>query len=118
MFHEELSETERYRLTKEQVEFLQHGGAGFCGLETKDKDSAPSAWTNGVEKVFPQARFFHKCGWISSYALEVAYVEDRESGKRFIIVPVVAAGDESKPEKGQKLVGEMARVLSGWVRGK
>jgi hypothetical protein len=70
-----------------------------------------------VEKVFPQARFYHKCGWIDDYALEVAFVDDATSGKRFLLVPVIAAGDATRPEKGQKLIGQMARVISAWVQG-
>jgi len=119
IFHEQLPEGERYQLTPAQLEFVRHGGAGFCGLETKGADSDPTAWTNGVETNFPKARFYHKCGWIDNYALEVAYVDDAAaSGKRFLLVPVIAAGDKTKPESGQKLIGEMARVLSGWVKGK
>ena len=118
MFHEDLPEAERYHLTAAQVEFLRHGGGGFCGLETKGADSYPIAWTKGVEAVFPQAHFYHKCGLISNYALEAAYVDDPASGKRFIMVPVIAAGSETKPERGEKLIGEMARVISAWVKGR
>jgi len=118
LFHEQLPESERYKLTPAQLEFLRHGGAGLFGLENKGADSDPTAWTNGVETVFPKARFYHKCGWIDNYALEVAYVDDAASGKRFLLVPVIAAGDATRPEKGQKLVGQMARVLSAWVKEK
>ncbi len=116
IFHEQLPEGERFHLTAPQLEFVRHGGAGFFGLETKGAESDPTAWTNGVEKVFPQARFYHKCGWIDDYALEVAFVDDAASGKRFLLVPVIAAGDATRPEKGQKLIGQMARVISAWVK--
>jgi hypothetical protein len=116
MFHEHLVEAERYRLTGPQVEFIRRGGNGFTGMETKAKDSYGFAWTTGVETVFPKARFFHKSGLISSYALEVAYVEDEASGRRFLFVPVVRAGSATKPVSGEKLISEMSRVLSGWVK--
>jgi hypothetical protein len=118
LFHEQLPEAERYHLTAPQLEFLRHGGDGLCGLETKGKESYGFAWTSGVDGVFPKARFYHKSGLISSYALELAYVDDAESGKRFLMVPVVQAGSETKPERGEKIVGQMARVLSAWVKGK
>lgn len=116
LFHELLPDQERYRLSAEAVEFLRTGGAGLCGLETRESASGPLAWKDGAEAVFPKARFFHKCGVISNYALEVAYVDDAaNSGKRFILVPVVAAGSESKPERGEKLVSQMSRAISEWV---
>jgi hypothetical protein len=117
LFHEELPEQDRYRLTPDQLDYLRNGREGFFGLETKGKDSGPTAWENGVEKVFPKARFYHKCGTIGSYALEVAYVDDSaESGKKFILVPVVQAGSDTKPVRGEKLVGEMAREIAEWVK--
>ena len=117
LFHERLPESERYALTAEQLDFLRHGGGGQRGLENKDADSDPLAWKGGLDTVFPKARFFHKCGWISSHALEVAYLDDSaQSGRRFILVPVVAAGDDTRPERGQILIGKMARAIGEWVR--
>lgn len=116
LFHEQLPAQERYRLSSEAVDFLRVGGAGLCGLETTEGASGPLAWKEGADAVFPKARFFHKCGVISNYALELAYVDDAaNSGKRFILVPVVAAGSESKPERGEKLVTQMSRAISAWV---
>ncbi len=117
MFHEHLPEKERYRLTEAQVAFLRNGGDGFTGLETKHKDSGPSAWDGGVAEVFPKARFYHKCGLISNYALDVAYVDDSANGgPRFILVPVIAAGSENKPVSGNKLVGQMSKAIAEWVK--
>jgi hypothetical protein len=117
MFHEHLPENERYRLTDAQVTFLRDGGDGFTGLETKAKESGPSAWTGGVEAVFPKARFYHKCGLISNYALDVAYVDDSANGgPRFILVPVIAAGISNKPLSGDKLVGQMSKAIAEWVK--
>ncbi len=117
LFHEHLPAAERYALTPEQIDFLRHGGGGLRGLENKDAESDPIAWKNALDAVFPKARFFHKCGWISSHALEVAYVDDAAaSGRRFILVPAIAAGDDTRPERGQILIGKMARAIGEWVR--
>ncbi len=117
MFHEHLPVSERYRLTPNQLTFLRHGSDGLCGLETKAAESHPSAWKNGVDAVFPQARFFHKCGEISNYALEVAFVDDSaESGRQFVLVPVVQAGSATKPDSGEKIIGQMARAIGEWVK--
>jgi hypothetical protein len=119
LFHEHLPENERYRLSDEQVEFLRRGGKGLIGLENKQRESGPSAWTNGVEKVFPNARFFHKCGEITSYALEVAAVDDRaHSGVYFILEPAIQAGSSAKPIPGDKLIGQMSRAIAEWVRAR
>ena len=54
---------------------------------------------------------------ISSHALEVACVDDAaQSGKRFILVPVIAAGDDTRPGRGQVPIGKMARAIGEWVR--
>jgi hypothetical protein len=116
LFAENLPVAERYRLTPDQLEFLRHGGGGLTGLETRESTSGPLAWENGFSAVFPHARFFHKCGLISNYALEAAYLDDSAaSGKRFIAVPVAAAGESTNPTRGQKIIAEMSRVIGEWV---
>jgi hypothetical protein len=113
LFAEQLPEAERYRFSATQLAFLRQGGGGLTGLETRVKDSDPDAWIGGADGVFPEARFFHKCGVISNVALEVACVDDRgHSGRCFILVPVVSVGD--KP--GEKIVSQMARAIAKWMR--
>lgn len=117
MFHEHLAEQDRYKFSAEQLDFLRHGGGGLRGLETKAGESGTSSWDDGVRRVFPKARVFRKTGLISNYALEVTFVDDAaESGKQFILVPVIAAGSESKPVSGEKLVSQMAQAISAWVQ--
>ena len=116
LFTEELPEADRYHLTAEQLEFLRQGGHGLTGLQTTGADSEPDAWTNGVESIFPKAKFYHKCGLIGDYALEAAAVDDSaNSGARFILVPVINAGEESVPVVGQKLIGQMSRAIASWI---
>ena len=116
LFHEQLPESERYRVSADAIQFLREGGGGLCGLATVEPASGPHGWKDGAEAVFPKARYFHKCGVISNYALELAYVDDAaNSGKRFILVPVVAAGSETKPERGEKLISRMSRAICEWV---
>jgi hypothetical protein len=113
LFAEHLPAAEQYRLSPTQLAFLRSGGAGLTGLETRVADSDPDAWTAGADTAFPKARFFHKCGVISSFALEVACVDDREnSGRCVILVPVVAVGD--KP--GERIVSQMSRAIAEWMR--
>jgi hypothetical protein len=117
LFHEQLPVAERYRLTPEQLELVRKGGAGLTGLETIHSDSGPYSWKDGLDAVFPSARFLHKCGSISSYTLETAYLDDsKQSGRRFILVPVVAAGTDTKPEPGKPIITKMSRAIGEWVR--
>jgi hypothetical protein len=117
MFHEFLPEAERFRLTAEQLGFLRHGGGGLTGLETRAPESGPAAWTGAAESVFPQARFFHKGGLISDYAIEVAAVDDSANGgPRFILVPAINAGSGTKPVDGTRLIGEMSLKMAEWVK--
>jgi hypothetical protein len=107
MFHHVLPQSERYRLTGEQVRFIIKGGNGLTGLE--NKETGAYAWKDSVEKVFPDARFFHKGGLISTYSLDVAYVQDEASNTRFIVALAAASGDPST-------VSKMAKRIAEWIR--
>jgi hypothetical protein len=117
IFHDALPEQDRFRLSADQLKFLRHGGDGLVGLQVNTRESGASAWKDGLDTVFPEAAFFHKSGLISSYALEVAYLDDSaHSGKRFILVPAINAGSEARPVPGEKLIGEMSRKIGEWVK--
>jgi hypothetical protein len=117
LFHDDLPAQEQYHLTADQLQFLRHGGAGLSGLENRIASSEAIAWKNAIDAVFPQARFYHKAGVISSYALELAAIDDRAaSGREFILVPVVAAGSETKPESGQRIISRMSQAIAEWIR--
>ncbi|MDB6136622.1 MAG: hypothetical protein JWM59_4865 [Verrucomicrobiales bacterium] len=117
LFHEQLPEKERYALSPEMLQFLREGGNGLTGLENKDKESGPDAWTEATEKVFPQSRFYHKCGLIEGYGLEIAAVDDsKQGGPVYLLAPAVAAGSATKPVPGTKIVGEMSLKIAEWVR--
>lgn len=117
LFHEQIPDGERFHLNAEMREFLLHGGEGLTGLETKAKDSGPYAWTGSAEKEFPKARYYHKCGVISNFALEIACVDDRgNGGPCYLFAPVVYAGHASAPVKGEDQVTEMSRVIAAWVK--
>jgi hypothetical protein len=109
IFHHILPESERYNLTAEQVKFVTEGARGMTGLE--NKEAGPYAWTDAAEKVFPNARFFHKGGLISTYSLDVAYIDDAESNKRYIIAVAAESGKTDT-------VKQMAKRIAEWVSQK
>ena len=95
IFHDLIPPAERFRLSPEMVTFLQHGGNGFSGLDTKDADSGTFAWDAGKE-IFPKAIFYHKVGVISNEVLELAVVDDRAtSGKAWIFCLRAGTGKEA-----------------------
>ena len=117
LFHAQIPASERFKLGQEEVDFLLHGGLGFTGLETRHPDSGPSAWTKALETLFPKARFYHKCGVISDYALEVACLDDRANGGPcFMLVPVIHAGSPTKPVPGDALIGQMSLAIGEWIK--
>ncbi|GEP42461.1 hypothetical protein BGE01nite_17520 [Brevifollis gellanilyticus] len=117
MFHAQIPESERFKLSQEEVDFLVHGGLGFTGLETQHADSAPNAWKSALETLFPKARFYHKCGIINDYSLEVACLDDRANGGPcFILVPIMQAGSATKPVSGGALTGQMSLAIGQWVK--
>ena len=94
VFHDLIPPAERFHLSPEMVAFLQHGGNGFTGLETKDPDSGPHAWEAGKD-LFPLARYYHKVGLISNEVLELAVVDDRaQSGRAWIFCLRAGVGKE------------------------
>lgn len=108
MFHEHLPESDRYRLTAEQLQFLREGGGGLAGLN--NKEAGAFAWKDAAETVFPKALFYHKGGQISTYSLDLACIDDRaNSGKCFVMCVSTSSGQE-------KAASEMARRIAEWVR--
>jgi hypothetical protein len=117
LYHEHLPAAERFRLSADQLAFLRSGGDGLTGLETRVQSSGPTAWTGAAETVFPKARFFHKSGLISNYALEIAAVDDTANGGPvFLLAPVINAGSATTPTDGETLVTQMALKISEWVK--
>jgi hypothetical protein len=95
IFHEQLPEGERFRISQEMADFLRYGGGGLTGLETKGKDGGAFAWQKSGELSYPQARFFHKGGWISTYGLDLACLDDRKNtGRVVILAAAVSTGNE------------------------
>lgn len=109
MFHEHLDESERYRLTPEQLQFVREGGAGLYGLE--NRKAGPYAWEGGADKVFPDARFFHKAGLISNHTLDCAYIADETTGVRFILAVAAKSGKSDT-------ITAMSRRIALWLRDK
>jgi hypothetical protein len=110
MFHEVIPETERFHITKEMADFVRYGGDGLCGMETKGKDSGPFAWTGSGEVVYPAARFFHKCGHISNYVLDLACLDDRAQSGRAVIIAASAETGDTEPMKA------MCKALLEWSK--
>lgn len=106
MFHEHIPADQRYRLTGEQLRFVRSGGDGLVGLE--NRSAGPYAWTEAAETVFPHAHFYHKGGMISTYTLDLAYIDDPDTGVRFILCIAAESGQSDT-------VKEMARRIAEWV---
>lgn len=119
LFHEHLSENERFKLTKQHIDFLLHGSDNFVGLETRSPDSGPSSWSPKMQSYFPNARFYHKCGVISDQAMDLACLDDRANGGPCCLwLLAVKAGHASKPADGEAIVGQMADAVADWLRKK
>ncbi len=110
MFHEQIPEAERFHITQEMADFIRYGGNGLCGMETKGTDSGPFAWTKSGEAVYPSARFFHKCGHISNYILDLACLDDRSQSGRAVIIAASAATGEVPP------IQTMCKALLEWAK--
>ena len=105
MFHEHLPRKDQYKLTGEQLSFIREGGKGLHGLRTATGIVAETA-----TDIFPKAKFYHKGGWISTYSLDLACVDDRTDSSKLYIVAVATATGDTEPIK------EMSRRIARWVR--
>lgn len=93
LLHDALPEEERFKITSGQAHFIAHGDGELTGLE--NKAAGAYAWTETGEKYFPDAVFYHKGGWISSYSLDLAGFNDPESGAFFLLAVAAETGDTS-----------------------
>ena len=110
IFHEQVPEAERFRVSQEMIDFLRYGGDGLCGLETKGKDGGAFAWEKAGEQVYPDARFFHKGGLISNYVLDLACLDDRANSGRAVILATSANTGKEDVMRG------MCRALLEWAK--
>lgn len=118
LFHAELPDTERFRISDEQARFLKEGSpGGFHGLETRIGDEGPTLWQEAWAEVFPKARHFQKTGLISNYALDLCGIDDRANGGPcFLLCAAINAGHATKPIDGEQLVSQFTRAIARWVR--
>lgn len=94
LFHDHIPEKERFNITSTQAEFIRLGdpSRGLIGLE--NRLAGAYGWEECGEKIFPQARYFHKSGLISNYVLDVGYLSD-EASDTFILFALAAhTGEE------------------------
>ena len=119
LFHDQLPEAERFRISGEQARFLKEGSAGgFHGLETRIGDPGPTVWQKAWAEVFPKARHFQKSGLISNYALDLCCIDDRANGGPcFLLCAAVNAGHATQPTDGEQWVSQLTRAIALWVRG-
>lgn len=118
MFHDQIEPSERFHITSEQARFFREGSEGFTGLETRGVDSGPSAWKGAAEMVYPKARYFHKSGLISNYALDLACIDARaQNGPCYLIALAVNAGHAS-PVHGDELIRQLSFAVARWVEGR
>lgn len=108
MFHEHLDEKDRYDLTGEQLKLIRDGFDGEL-FSLANKEAGPYAWDDSTREVFPEAKFYHKGGWISNQSLDVAYIDDEASGTRFVVVVSANTGKTA-------VVKEMARRIALWCK--
>jgi hypothetical protein len=118
LFHHELPESERFRISAEQAQFLRQGSeGGFHGLETKLSQTGPTIWQKAWAEVFPQARHYQKSGLISNYALDLCCLDARaQGGPCFLLCAGLNAGHATKPVDGEQLVSQLTRAITLWVR--
>ncbi|MBK8975887.1 MAG: serine hydrolase [Planctomycetes bacterium] len=94
VFHDALPESERFAITSEQARLIRDGDPqrGVWGLE--NRLAGDYGWSGSGEVVFPEARYFHKAGLISSYCLDVCYLSDAASDTHLILAIAAETGSE------------------------
>lgn len=108
IFHELIDAKDRYNLTQEQLKLIRDGFDGEL-FSLQNKEAGPYAWNKAAKTVFPDAKFYHKGGWISNQSLDVAYIDDEASGTRFIVAVSANTGKTA-------VCQEMARRIALWCK--
>ncbi len=108
-FHRHLPESERYTITDDQARWILEGDPerGVVGLE--NREAGDYGWTGAGAEVFPDARYFHKAGWISSYSLDLCYLSDAESDRHVILALAAKTGEEQVIRDMAKRIYEALR---------
>ncbi len=104
LFHSQIPESERFNLSTEQARWICEGDPerGVIGLE--NRLAGPYGWEKSGEIVFPNARYFHKAGLISTYVLDLCYLTDQESDNHLILALAARSGEE-------QVIRDMARTI-------
>jgi hypothetical protein len=110
MFHEWLPEAERFDLDPEHLDWLRYGDG-----RTEVMYLPGSPWADGIRKVFPDADYWHKAGWVSSYALDVHYVEDAQTHTRFAAAVVTESPTSDAYDKVSEELTRMLRTPRTYV---
>ena len=94
LFHEQIPKEERFEISARQARWICEGDPkrGITGLE--NRLAGPYGWQGSGALVFPNARYFHKAGLISSYALDLCYISDSESDHHLILALAAQSGKE------------------------
>lgn len=94
IFHDVLPKEERFNISSDQADFIIFGdkNRGLVGFE--NRLAGPYAWEQSGERVFPQARYFHKGGLISTYVLDIGYITDVESDTHLVFALAAFTGEE------------------------
>ena len=104
IFHKSIPAAQRFAITEEQARFLCEGDPdrGVVGLE--NRLAGAYGWQESGEVVFPNARFYHKAGLISTYALDVCYLSDTQSNNHLVLSLAAHSGEE-------QVIRDMARTI-------
>ena len=104
LFHERIPEEERFAITADQARWIAAGDPerGIVGLE--NREAGAFAWKGAGDQVFPDARYFHKGGYISSYSLDLCYISDIASDQHLILALAARSGVS-------QIVTDMARAI-------
>jgi hypothetical protein len=106
MFHEHLAPEARLPVNQSDLDWLRYGDAEAGVMNNTERCGGPG-W-EGVSRVFPEARFYHKGGRVESYRLDLQYVEDDALGVAYVLA---VATDTGSNDVVQKLSEEIARLV-------
>ena len=78
MFHEQLAEELRFDIRPDDMDWYRYGGPADV-LRTREH-----MYLSRIQRVFPGAIYYHKAGRVTDYALDLQFVDDPDSGTRYI----------------------------------
>jgi hypothetical protein len=110
MMHEHLDLADRFVVDDEALDWVRYGDGQLDVMLAPGDD-----WAEGVLRVLPEARYHHKAGQVSNFALDLHHVDDPGSNTRFVASLVTQSAGRAAYKKISEEVTRMLATPESYI---